>query len=78
VVTGPHTFNFDLAARLAVQAGAAVRVSDMAQAVVQAAELAADGTRLEQVRQRARRFAAAHQGAAAATASAIAALLHRA
>lgn len=74
VVMGPHTFNFSEAAELALQAGAARRVHDL-QEGVQAAlgwlgepARAADG-------ERARAFAAAHRGAAARMADAIAAVL---
>ena len=64
LVMGPHTFNFALAAELAIEAGAAVRVADLAQAVPRAAGLALAPER-EAWALRAERFAAAHRGAAA-------------
>jgi 3-deoxy-D-manno-octulosonic-acid transferase len=71
---GPHTFNFSEAAELALQAGAARRVHDLREGVQAALgwlgepARAADG-------ERARAFAAAHRGAAARMADAIAAVL---
>ncbi len=64
LVMGPHTFNFALAAELAIEAGAAVRAADMAQAVPRAAGLALAPDR-EAWALRAERFASAHRGAAA-------------
>ena len=64
LVMGPHTFNFALAAELAIEAGAAVRVADLAQAVPRAAGLALALDRSAWAL-RAERFAAAHRGAAA-------------
>ncbi len=78
VVTGPHTFNFAEAARLACEAGAALRVEDMAEGVAAARALVHDGVRLAQGRQQARAFTAAHRGAAEATARAVARLLAQA
>ena len=75
VVLGPHTFNFAEAAELACAAGAAQRVAGMGQGVVAACVLALDGARLATARTRAAGFAQAHQGAAQATALALAALL---
>ncbi len=66
VVMGPHTFNFAQAAELALEAGAAQRVPDMA-AGVQAAWVVAGhaGTSTHQaLKQRALGFAGAHKGAA--------------
>lgn len=71
VVTGPHTFNFAEAARLACEAGAALRVADMAEGVAAAQALVQDGARLAQAQQRAQDFTAAHRGAAGATARAV-------
>ncbi len=74
VIMGPHTFNFADAATLALAAGAAVRVETMAEAVAQA--LALVGSKEQPARsQAALDFAAAHRGAAARMAGAIAALL---
>ncbi len=64
VVMGPHTFNFLDAAEQAQVAGAALRVADMAEAVAVAGALCVDRPRSEVVRQAAKRFAQAHQGAA--------------
>ncbi len=75
VVVGPHTFNFAEVAEQACSAGAAVRVSDMAQAMVAAGEWAGDRTRHALGRAQAEEFSAAHRGAAAATAAALKALL---
>ena len=73
VVMGPHTFNFADAAELALAAGAATRVADMAAGVDAAVALASDRaapTRDEQSR-RALDFARSHRGAAARMASRI-------
>lgn len=79
VVMGPSTFNFAEAAQLAVQAGAAVQVDSLPQAVQVATTLldgeGALGT-LNAARSASLVFAAAHQGAADKTAGAIQALLH--
>lgn len=64
VVMGPHTFNFLEAAEQAQAAGAALRAADLAQAVAEASALCLDHQRLATVRQAAKRFAQAHQGAA--------------
>ena len=78
VIMGPHTFNFAQAADMAVQAGAALRVSDMAQAVVQTQALLNDATQLKHRAVQAQGFAQAHQGAALRTAQAVARLLRAA
>lgn len=82
VVMGPSTFNFAEAAQLAVQAGAALQLDALPQAV-QAAEALLEtggakggkGGALDAARMAAVAFAAAHQGAADKTAAAIQALL---
>jgi 3-deoxy-D-manno-octulosonic-acid transferase len=73
LLMGPHTFNFALAAELALQAGAARRVADVREGVGAALALLghADAATMAQ---QARRFAAAHQGAAQRMAAAITAL----
>ncbi|MBI5257312.1 MAG: 3-deoxy-D-manno-octulosonic acid transferase [Burkholderiales bacterium] len=63
VVMGPHTFNFAHAAELALDAGAAKRVDDLAAGVAAAVALAADPQRTAWV-QRSLAFAASHRGAA--------------
>jgi 3-deoxy-D-manno-octulosonic-acid transferase len=65
LLMGPHTFNFELAAELAIEAGAAQRVPDLQQAVPRAADMAADAAERSAWSARARAFAAAHRGAAA-------------
>jgi 3-deoxy-D-manno-octulosonic-acid transferase len=75
VIMGPHTFNFAEAAQLAQEAGAALRVETMQEAVRTAVELAGDASRRNAAVQAATAFAAAHQGAAEKTASAVLALL---
>ncbi|MGD9774783.1 3-deoxy-D-manno-octulosonic acid transferase [Diaphorobacter sp.] len=71
VVLGPHTFNFAQAAALAVEAGAADRVADMAEGVAAAIALAQDPPRLQQRTRRCLDFTQAHRGAARATALAV-------
>ncbi len=75
VVMGPHTFNFAEAAELAEQAGAAVRVQDMAEGVRTAIALATRQGRRDKASVAALAFAGAHRGAADKTARAILALL---
>ena len=77
VIMGPSVFNFQEAATLAEQAGAAFAVDSMAQGVQQAVVLAQDAARGAQVRAAAEQFAAAHRGAADRTAQAVQALLAR-
>ena len=77
VVMGPHTFNFDEAARLAEEAGAAIRVASMQEGVRAAVSVANDAARCTELAARGERFAAAHRGAAAKTARAILALVER-
>ena len=71
VVMGPHTFNFDEAAKLALQTGAALRVDDMAAAVAQTAALLQERARHAAMAQAARAFAASQRGAAARMAQAL-------
>ncbi|GKT25156.1 3-deoxy-D-manno-octulosonic acid transferase [Acidovorax sp. SUPP3334] len=75
VVTGPHTFNFAEAARLACEAGAALRVADMAEGVAAARALVHGASRLAETQEKALAFTGAHRGAALATALAVAQLL---
>ena len=71
---GPHTFNFADAAMLSLAAGASVRVETMADGVAVAiAELGSET--LARQAQAALSFAGSHQGAAARSAAAIAAIL---
>ena len=77
VVMGPHTFNFAQAAELAEAAGAARRVGDMAAGVAAALALLQRGPAHAAMSRAALDFAGAHQGAAARTADALAAVLER-
>lgn len=71
VVMGPHTFNFAEAAELALEAGAARRVADMADGLAQGLTLCAEAARQRAMAEAAMHFAAAHRGAAARMAAAI-------
>ena len=75
VIMGHHTFNFAQASEMAEQAGAALRVNDMAQAVTQATAQLHDSSQRQRRVQQAQSFAQAHQGAALRTAQAVAQLL---
>ena len=77
VVMGPHTFNFAQAADSSAEAGAALRVADMAEAVAQAIAIASepDHAQYLHMQRAALGFAGSHRGAAKATAQLIAALL---
>jgi len=75
MIMGPHTFNFAQASEMAIQAGAAVRVADMAQAVTQTLVWLKDAAQLKSRATQAQAFAQAHQGAALRTAQAVAQLL---
>lgn len=74
VVMGPHTFNFAEAAELALEAGAALRVADMAEGLRQGLTLCADPVLRSRMAAQAEAFAARHRGAAARMAAAILAL----
>ena len=67
VIIGPSTFNFAHATELAIEAGAAVQVSDAAEVVTVASRLLADSARLEAMAAAGRSFSAAHRGATART-----------
>jgi 3-deoxy-D-manno-octulosonic-acid transferase len=75
VVMGPHTFNFSEAAEQALAAGAALRVADMAEAVLVASRLATDPSKLRLAKFSAGDFALAHRGAAKQLAQALGQLL---
>ena len=74
LVMGPHTFNFDEAARLAIEADAACRVADLPEGVALARRLANQPSRLREMADAGLRFARQHRGAADRTADAILAL----
>lgn len=63
VLVGPHTYNFTDATRLAVEAGAAVRVKDAAELFQVAGNLLCDEGRLAAMRQYGMQFVASHKGA---------------
>jgi 3-deoxy-D-manno-octulosonic-acid transferase len=69
LIMGPHTFNFEDAARMAIEAGAARRVQSIAEAVKAAVNLVKDPARNDYVR-RSLAFAEAHRGCAARMADA--------
>jgi 3-deoxy-D-manno-octulosonic-acid transferase len=75
VLMGPHTFNFEEAASLALQAGAALRCADMSEAVHGALALVQDAARAQAMAGAASGFAQAHRGAAARTRTALATYL---
>lgn len=64
VVMGLHTFNFQEAAQQAEDAGAALRVDDMAAAVAAAVQLAQDAPARQALSAKAIAFSQAHKGAA--------------
>ena len=63
VLLGEHTYNFEDAARQAIEAGAAHRVPDASAALHAALELLAHPERRAMMSERAAAFAAAHRGA---------------
>ncbi len=71
VVMGPHTFNFAEAAQLAQEAGAALRVEDMAQAVSTALQMVRSDLDERAHVQACMAFSQAHRGAAQRTAEAL-------
>jgi 3-deoxy-D-manno-octulosonic-acid transferase len=71
VIMGPHTFNFAQAAELAEEAGAAERVSDMAQAVTTAMRMVSSGPDENAHVQACVAFTQAHRGAAQRTVEAL-------
>lgn len=75
VIMGPHTFNFTEAAQLAEEAGAAIRVADMAQAVTTALQMVNFGPDENAHVQACMTFSKAHRGAAQRTVEALAAYL---
>ena len=75
VLVGPHTFNFEEATRLAIEAGAAARY-ETADAVIEAGlALLRDSATRQRMGEAGRAFAARHRGAAARVAALIAPLL---
>ena len=74
LVMGPHTFNFAEAASLASEAGAACRVTDLAEGIALARRLANEPSRRREMAEAGLRFASQHRGAAVRTAEAVLAL----
>ncbi|WP_296511302.1 3-deoxy-D-manno-octulosonic acid transferase [Rhodoferax sp.] len=77
VFMGPHLFNFAEASTLAADAGAAQRCADIADAWSQACAVATDPAHHRTMADAALALGAAHRGAAAKTATEVAALLAR-
>jgi 3-deoxy-D-manno-octulosonic-acid transferase len=75
VLAGPHTFNFEEATRLAIEAGAAVRVNDAADLLANALKLLNDAPTRARMGEAGLTFATRHRGAAARVAALIAPLL---
>lgn len=75
VFMGQHTYNFDEAASLALDAGAALRCADMTGAVAAVLALLREPDRQQAMARAAERFARAHRGAAARTRDALAVYL---
>ncbi len=71
VIMGPHTFNFAEAAQLAQEAGAALRVEDMAQAVTTALQMVKVKPHENAHVQACLTFSQAHRGAAQRTVQAL-------
>jgi 3-deoxy-D-manno-octulosonic-acid transferase len=67
VLTGPHTFNFELVTQQAIEAGAALCIADAPELVVKALELMVDDTQRLAIGARGAAFAAHHRGATART-----------
>ena len=63
VIVGPHTYNFEEAAKGAIKAGAAVRVRDAKEALAAAAAITADEARCREMGKKARAFVQSHRGA---------------
>jgi 3-deoxy-D-manno-octulosonic-acid transferase len=75
VLVGPHTFNFEEATRLAIEAGGAVRVSAAGDLMANALKLLNDAPMRVRMGEAGLDFAARHRGAAARVAGLIAPLL---
>lgn len=75
VLVGPHTFNFEAATRLAIEAGAALRVGDAAALLENALKLLNDAPARARMGEAGLVFAARHRGAATRVAGRVSALL---
>ena len=69
VLVGPHTFNFEEATQLAIEAGAAMRVNDAAALLENALKLLSDAPARARMGEAGLAFAARHRGAAARVAA---------
>jgi 3-deoxy-D-manno-octulosonic-acid transferase len=78
VIIGPSTYNFSAAAAQAIEAGAALQVSHVQDAVAVLHALAGDPARMARMRAAAQAFAQAHRGATAATVARVLLLAQRA
>jgi len=74
VVMGPHTFNFLEASALAIEAGAALRVATLHEAVLAAAQLLSEPGAQAAMAASATTFAQSHRGAVDKTVTAVLAL----
>ena len=63
VIVGPHTYNFEEAAKGAIKAGAAMRVRDAREALENALAITADEARRREMGTKALEFVRAHRGA---------------
>ena len=63
VLVGPHMYNFAEATRLAVSAGAAIQVSDVAELVIESQRLFQDSATLLQMREQCAKFVESNRGA---------------
>ncbi|HEX7972164.1 MAG TPA: 3-deoxy-D-manno-octulosonic acid transferase, partial [Thiobacillus sp.] len=72
---GPHTFNFEEATRRAIEAGAALRVNDVAELMASALKLLSDAPARARMGEAGLAFAARHRGAATRVAGLISPLL---
>jgi 3-deoxy-D-manno-octulosonic-acid transferase len=77
VLVGLHTYNFADATRLAVEAGAVIRVKDAVELVRVARRLLADEAALGEMSKQGERFVTAHQGATKKAAQVIGTFLAR-
>ncbi|WP_296753774.1 lipid IV(A) 3-deoxy-D-manno-octulosonic acid transferase, partial [Thiobacillus sp.] len=75
VLVGPHTFNFEEATRRAIEAGAALRVSEAGDMLEKALQLLNDDAARARMGAAGLAFAARHRGAAARVAELVAPLL---
>ena len=75
VLVGPYTFNFEEATRLAVDAGAALRVNDAGDLVAKASALLGDAAARTRMGEAGLAFAARHRGAARRAATLISPLV---